>query len=398
MELQTESRAARRFSYSLLLTVVGFAVLHSTLPVLMNDIIDEFKLFGVSEGMMSSMINLGGIIALLTTPLLQGRIKKTLVLILSGALQVLMTVLTGAAPVFPLLLFACVVLGMGFSWFDTYANSNIVDVNQGRSSKYLGALHGCFGIGALLTPLVIQSLLPGLGWRNVYFTIAGLMLAAVLQFIFTSERSKGELTETVAEEQKLKAREVMTYIKEKRNILLLLSGIFYSATQAGLMTWLVRYMTVRFDAELLGATAFSVYWIFSTLSRFLAPRIKVSPIKLHIYGVLLSGIFQAAGVLSGSAAVMCIAAGAIGLVSGQCMPMLVNEGSSRYPGRTLLPTTVMLLTMRAAGMLIPLLMGAVSGFSSITVSMYIPVATAILSGLAGIMILRISSDAEKASV
>jgi hypothetical protein len=226
--------------------------------------------------------------------------------------------------------------------------------------------------------------------------IAGLMLAAVLQFIFTSDRSKGELTETASPEQKLKAREVMTYIREKRNILLLASGIFYAATQAGLMTWLVRYMTVRFDAELLGATAFSVYWIFSTLSRFLSPRINMPPIKLHIYGVLLSGVFQAAGVLSGSAVVMCIATGAIGLVSGQCMPMLVNEGSSRYPGRTLLPTTVMLLTMRAAGMLIPLLMGAVSGFSSITVSMYIPVATAFLSGLAGIMILRIPFAGQKA--
>jgi fucose permease len=305
--------------------VIGFAVLHSALPVLMNDIIEEFHLFGVGEGMMSSMINLGGIIALITTPLLQGRIKKTLVLLLSGTLQVLMTALTGGSPFFSVLLFACVVLGMGFSWFDTYANSNIVDVNQGRSSKYLGALHGCFGIGALLTPLLIQSLLPGLGWRNVYFVIAGLMLAAVMQFLLTTKSSKKELTNTVTEEQKLKMSEVIAYIKEKRNVLLLLAGVFYSATQAGLMTWLVRYMTVRFDAELLGATAFSIYWIFSTLSRFLAPRIKTPPIRLHIYGVLLSGIFQAAGVLSGSAVVMCIATGAIGMVSGQCMPMLVTK-------------------------------------------------------------------------
>jgi hypothetical protein len=44
------------------------------------------------------------------------------------------------------------------------------------------------------------------------------------------------------------------------------------------------------------------------------------------------------------------------------------------------------------------LMGAVSGLSSITVSMYIPVATALLSGLAGIMALRSSSARKKASI
>ncbi len=383
-----QSTLAKQLSYSILILISGYALVTMAMSVLMNHVIDEFGLVGAQEGSMSSMISFGGMLALLSTPLLQGHIKKTTMLIVSGVLQVAMMAVTGFAPTYGVLLAVCILLGISGGWTDSYCNSSIVDINRENSSKYLGALHGWYGVGGLAAPLLIQALLRSMDWRGVYFALSVVVGLTLLQFLLAARRIKGRFDVSGMEEPRLKRHEMADFLKDKRNLLLLCAGVFYAFTQTGLLVWVVRYMTVRFDAELLGASALSAFWVFGTLSRFLAPRIKMRPLKLFIIGAGAAGVLQAAGVLSASPVVMVIATGMIGLFSGQCMPMILDEAAQRYPGRTSLPTSLMLFVTCVARVLMPLIMGGLSAAISVAASMLIPVGTGILAGLLGVVALR----------
>jgi len=379
---------SRRLTYSILVLIGGYALANTAMSVTLNHVIGEFRLTGAQEGSMASAISLGGMFALLSMPLLQGRVRKSALLLLAGALQLLMMALTGLAPGYAVLLSACVLLGVSGGWIDTNCNSAVVDINRGNSARYLGALHGSYGIGALATPLIIQALLRGMSWRYAYLVLAALTGLALLPLAFSARGLRDSADQRGMAEERLGRSEIAAYFKTPRNLLLLLASILYACTQSGMLVFMVRFMTVRYHQELLGATALSLFWVFATLSRFLAPRLPLRPIRSFILGAVLAGVFQTAGVLSGSPYVMVASAAAVGLVSGHCLPMLINEAARGYPGRTSLPTSLMLFFNYVGRVLTPLVMAALAVHISLSGSMLIPAGAGILAGIAGFAVSR----------
>jgi MFS family permease len=333
------------------------------------------------------MISLGCIAAYLIVPALQGRIRKTTVLVASAVLVALSFFTLGAPLSYIGMIGACIVLGIGFGWMDTYCNSTMVDLHARDSASQLGLLHGGFGVGSLISPLVITGLLAVVTWQQISLLMGGLTLLIGLVFIvILAIFFRGEQTAT--RENILSAATLKAYLLKKRSIFILLAGFMYAATQAGLTVWLVRYMTLRYDAEALGSTALSIYWICATASRFLAPRIRLRPLKLFLIGVLTSCAFQLVGVLSGNAFIMCVMVGAIGLVTGFCIPMLVSENAIGQAGNTSLTTSALFVTMCLARILIPIFMGLVSDGISVSIAMLTPALSGALAGAFAVFALR----------
>jgi MFS family permease len=377
-----------RITGAVFLLVMGFALCNNIIQNTMGPIIKNFSLLGARQGLMSSMISLGSVIALILAPLLQGRVRKLTMLSIAALLQALMLGLSGYSPTFGVLLAACVLLGLGGGWTDNYANSLIVDLHGKNSPRYLGMLHGFFGIGGLLTPLVIGAVLTAYPWRTAYIIAA--MIFGIISGIFSAIALKSRrklITQSGPLEKRFTAGMLMGYLRSRRNLLLIAAGIMYSASQQGFAGWLIRYMDVRFHAEILGSAALSLFWIASTLSRFLAPLIKARPLAVFSVGTLLSAGALIGGVLLGGAAAMCVAAALIGLVSGHSMPMLLGEAASGYRGNTSLPTSVMLLCMTISRMAMPLLMGGVSAWS-IAAVLCLPAAAAACAGVFGALSMR----------
>ncbi len=144
-----------------------------------------------------------------------------------------------------------------------------------------------------------------------------------------------------------------------------LATMLYAASQAGFLVWIVRYMTLQYNAESLGSVALSLYWLFGTISRVFAPKLKVRPLVLILVGVVLTFMFQVAGVLSGSAVVMCIAGAAIGLVSGHCVPMILSVANAENPGNSSLIACSFLISIYATNSISPLLMGALASLAGV---------------------------------
>lgn len=390
-----EQKQARRFTYSILVLIFAYSFVMSTPGLLTNGMKYDFNLSDVELGLVSSFISVGGLLALISVPLLQGRVRKWTMLLLSASVQAVLLICLGAAPVFWMLLASYMLLGAGMGWLDSYCNFSIVDINSGNSAKYMGALHGVFGVGAFLAPVAVQALLGVTGWRSINYISAGLMGLAIIFFIVQTGRDSGRANVSCIDEPRLKFIEIKEYLKDRYNLLLIGGGVMYSACQSVSVFWVVRYAAVSFgDEGAAGAMALSAIWLMSTISRFSAPHIKVRPLKLFAIGVSSIGVFQVAGVLLGSPAALIAAYGAIGLFSGLCMPMIMNEITIRYPGRTSLPTSVNMFMMYGARIVMPLIAGVLATYSSITISMLLPLITSVIGGLFALMAVRMDTERE----
>lgn len=361
--MTTQHKGTKSVTNSLLVLIAGYALCGGSISVLMNQIIDEFSLVGAGQGLMTSMISVGSMLAILAVPFFQGRLKKTLILSVSALLQCTMMAAIGLSPSFALLLAACLLMGVGGGWVDNYANSSIMDIHKNNSSKYMGLLHGCYGVGAVLTPLFIQGLLFFTGWRNVYLAASVLALGVALQFMAVARRQKAVFASTADAEGRLDAAQIKRYFSDKYTLMIVLCSFFYGLTQAGLLGWMVRYMKVSFNNEALGAVTVSVFWLFATISRFAAPRIKVPPLRLIMGGLGLSILFHSAGVLLGNPWLMVAFTAANGLASGHCAPLIIHEGVVRHPGYTSTATSITMLVNRLSAVGMPLLVGAVAALS-----------------------------------
>ncbi len=383
------TKAAGKITAAAFVSIFVFAVAFSLTSVTVNEIVSEFSLSGTSEGFMSSFMSFGGLLALIIAPFAQGRVNKLAMLVLAGALQGVALIVCGVSGQFFLFCAACAFMGIGGNIVDAYANSAVVDVRKAQAPKYLGYLHGLYGIGSLLAPLSIYALLQALNWRGVYGIVAAVMLLSAAAVFFMTRGSRSELAAAV-EETKITKADFREYLGQRRNVFLCLTGAFATMAQTGVLVWAVRYMTLRFDAEGMGALSLSAFWICATVSRFLVVRFKIAPMRLLIWGSLIGGVFIVAGVLSASAYVMCVMTGALGFAIGNIMPVLFSECAKGYEGRTTFTTSAMMLVMLVTRIIIPLLMAYFSAYVSVSLGMLLPAAFSFIAAGFGFWTVRVS--------
>ena len=382
-----QNRAQRTMSFGILMLIGVFGLTNSFQSVVMNRVVDAYQLTGGAQGIMSSMINLGSILAFFAAPMLQGRLKKTSMLIIACLLLAASFFLLGGTQVFAAMIVASILAGLGFGWLDTNCNAVMVDLHPENSASYLGLLHGGFGVGSLISPLLITALFAVITWRGVSFVMGAVVAVTGVAFLAILSRSQRN-TPASAPEQPLTFAATRSFLTKRKNVLMLISGMLYAITQSGLLIWLVRYMTLQYGAETLGSTALSIYWVCATLSRFFAPRLPMRPLKLFVLGALLSCVFQTVGVLSGSPIVMCVMVGIIGLVTGHCVPMLLSEITRGQQGNSALAASATLVSMCFMRILVPVGMGAIAGAVNISVAMLTPAVSGALAGILALVVLR----------
>ncbi|HAX40421.1 MAG TPA: hypothetical protein DCY10_06070 [Clostridiales bacterium] len=385
--MDASRRSVRLLTAGVVMLISVYGLLSNYQSVVLNSVVESYRLVGGAQGLMSSMINIGAVAAFITAPMLQGRIRKTTMLLLGAAVLVLSFFLLGAGRAVAALIGACLLTGIGFGWVDANCNAVIVDLHHDKSAKFLGLLHGGFGVGGLIAPILISALLAVMSWHAVSYLMGVLIALAGLAFLLLLAAARKGVP-VAKKEQPLTFAAVKAFLFQRKNALMLLATIHYAVAQSGLLIWIVRYMTLRYNAEALGSVALSIYWVCATLSRFFAPRLPIRPLKLFLLGVLLTCVFQAIGVLSGSAVVMCVMSGVIGLVSGHCVPMILSEASSDNPGFSSLIASSFLISIFATNIFAPLFMGALASWAGLDTMMLTPAASAAFSALIVLIILR----------
>jgi len=385
----SSERAAGAITTAAFTTMFVYSLVVSLPSILINDVVETFSLEGTDEGLMGALTSFGFMLSIFFVVMVQGRAKKTTVLVIALAAQAIAVFACGFSPVFLLFCTACVFVGFSGGFLDTFNNSVIVDVRESESTKYLGYLHGLFGVGSLLSPLIFMLILRNTDWRGVHYVLA-VASALVMLFVFIITRKTGSTRNKAAAREHLFTKsDLLAYMKIKRNITLAMAGFFAMLTIASVMVWIVRYMTLRYDAAEIGALSITVYWICATVNRFLlAPIIKRAPVKFFVLGAFFSGISLLIGVVSGSSVVFCVCIGIFGLCSGHFIPVLVSESAVGYDGRTTFTTSVIMFLMSLARIAAPIMMAFLSTQISLTIGMMLPITTAIAAMICGLFAIK----------
>jgi len=377
-------RAVKQITSAAFISIFVYSIVVSIPGVLINEVVDAFSLSGTDEGLMGALTSLGFLLSMFFVVMIQGRFKKTVVLASAFVVQSFALFFCGFSPTFLLFCIFCTLIGFSGGFIDTFTNSSVVDLQTGDNTKSLGFLHGLFGVGSLLSPLLFVWLLQYTDWRGSHYMAAiASVLVAVLVFTLTN-RSGKDLNENVVREHLFTKADLLAYLRVKRNAALAFSGFFAMFSIAAVLVWIVRYMTLQYNAAELGALSITVYWICSTINRFLFVHFtKRAPMLFFSLGAVLSGICVIVGVFSGNPVILCVMMGAFGLCSGHFIPVLISECAAGYEGRTTFTTSFIMFVMCIARVISPIIMAFTSTQVSLSAGMMIPVAATLAAAGCG---------------
>jgi len=375
---RNQKSAAGTITTAALVSIFIYSLVVSLPGILINDVVEAFSLEGTEEGLMGALTSLGFMFSLFFTVLIQGRARKSTVLISAYAAQAIMLFACGFSPTFYLFCIGCVFIGFSGGFIDTSSNSVIVDVRRDDSARYLGYLHGLFGVGSLASPLLYIWVQRYIDWRGTHYALAVASVLVMLFMCFLSRKLGNEQSGASEREHLFTKADLLAYMRVRRNAALALAGFFAMFTIACTMVWIVRYMTLRYDAAELGVLSISIYWVCSTVNRFfLAQVIKRSPMKFFALGSALSAASLLIGIFSGNPVVFCAMMGVFGFSSGHFIPVLISECAAGYEGRTTFTTSLIMFVMCIARIVSPLMIAFLSTQISLTAGMLLPVAAAI---------------------
>lgn len=376
------------YNLSLKGSVISTAVCSGILVVLLNDIIDSYQIKGTQEGLMSSMISIGSLAALFTTILLQGRFRKANFIVVCGALAAIMMIVQGIPMSFPLFLAAGLLMGYGNGGADACQSAFLADLNKEDTPRHMGAMHGIFGIGSVLTPIILHSMLNYCHWRTIYRIVGAVCLLFILQFAFVTRYLKTRVRVTAGADSHFTRSSFRKFLSEKYTLLLLLNMFFGAAAQSGVIVWTIRYVSVYLNSPDIAGICLSVYWIASTVSRFCSPLIPLKPYQLLTFGAVSSAILWAIALTVNHPAAIFTACILVGLASGSCIPMSLSEGAAINREQTGMSTSMLMIFKSFGQILSPIMVAFISSRFDMQAGMLITSLFFGLNGLFCILMIR----------
>ena len=378
----------KRMLYALcvFLCLILFALFSTSQGVLLTPIVEHYGLTESQQGVPNAALNIGCAAALLTSLFVMGRVAKPRLMLIAFAATIVFILPLSLRPSFILLARLYLLVGLAVGYIDTLASSAMADLFQGKqAARMMGALHAMFGIGGMISPVVMGGLMRGgLRWNQVYLVIAGIGVLFALYVLPVGRGWMRDVTDGRTESLRLSGGMLKRFFGSREQLLILLSVLAYAYYLGGVTVWTDRYIDVELHNTQLGAMALSLFWLGMTACRLLAPNLKISPVRYIPVSGLLSAAALAGGILSGNAYIMCGAAVVTALLVGAVIPMILHVSCERFSENTMLATTAVLLCVYAGQAAGPAVIGQMEGALSIGTGLLTCAAAVGLSGLAAL--------------
>lgn len=305
---QTDARSSGKMAattgYFGAYVVLGLATaaLGPTLPALAENT-------GSTLGMISLVFtahSLGCLVSAILGGRLYDRLPGHSVLIISMLIVAAMLALVPLVPELWLLLAILLVEGLAAGTLDIGGNTLLMWTQRERVGPFMNALHFFFGIGAVLSPIIIGTVVGlsgGITWA--YWTLALLALPAVLWLL---PRPSPNAPEAAQDEPTGGVKLVLV-------ALVALILFLYVGAELGFGGWVYTYaLTLGLGTETSAAYLTSAYWGALTLGRLLAIPVaaRVRPSRI-VAGSLLGGLLSIALIALWPQSAVALWAGAMGM-------------------------------------------------------------------------------------
>ncbi len=296
---------------------------------------------------------LGNLLAGVGSDLLgRGRLVWLAALLLGLAL-----VVAAASGQWLLFVVGLLVISGAQSALSTGINAMIADANRERRAQALNTLHGVYGVGAAISPLLIGYLLGGgLPWR---WALGGsgliwLIYGVVVYLLYRGENHKQDRAQTQRTEWQM--------LREGPFLALFLIAFAYNGIAWSLLGWIAVFMEQSAGlSTFLSISMIAVFYVALTIGRFLcaayAERIGYT-FTLLILGI---GITLTYGlVVFGTPLVVAVGVFLTGLSLSGLFPTALALGAQRYPEQTGTVSGILSVAMTLGSMIPPLWTGIIA--------------------------------------
>jgi len=329
------------------------------------------------SGVLLSCQSVGNLLAVLAAgflPIYLGRRRAILATAIWMAAGYL--IFAGGIGTPALLIAACLMTGVARGGNSNFANTMISTLPSRKAAQGYNLLHGCFAIGALLSPLLLifcAGRWPGLGWR---ITAALLGLLCVSQLVVYAKMPLPQ----EKPERSLKAVD-HSFLKVKQFWLGAAMLLFYISTEYAIVGWLVTYFqdigVLSADhAQMMNSLLWFVIFIGRMVGASIAGRVSRSALLLTD-GVGLFAFFLVM-FFSRTPGPIILGLTGVGFFMATIYPTAFAFGSDCIKGNDL-GCSIMTFTGSAGGIITPALVGFVAERAGIRAGMGLIVAyTALL--------------------
>ncbi|KAK2766962.1 hypothetical protein FQN54_006278 [Arachnomyces sp. PD_36] len=243
---------------------------------------------------------LGFILAAPCTYYLENRLGRSRVYMLSFALLVATYVAIVCHPPFPVVVVAFFLLGFGLA--TNLALNNVFCANLAERTLALGALHGSYGIGGTVGPLMATAIASnGIQWPFVYFISLGI---SAFNLVFSGwtfrnyekdfpSQVHAPLQQTTSQQDSESPSKKQLLKQAVKNRVTLLGALFifaYQGAEVSISGWVVSFLIAYRNGDPSNVGYVSAgFWAGITIGRFLLSH------PAHKFGEKISVVVLIAG-------------------------------------------------------------------------------------------------------
>jgi fucose permease len=354
------------------LGLIGYAFIGTAavlMPSVMPSITDEFAAAGLTLaaiGLIFPARSLGSMVGNVAAGVGSDLIGRQRLVWLSALALAAALALTAAAKLWVLFVLGFVLVSVAQASLATGINALVADANRGARGRALNILHGVYGAGAAVSPLVIGALIErGLPWR---WALAGTGLIWLL-FGLLMAAARAAVPE-VGEKQATKLD--LGMLRDRSLLSLFLIAFIYNGVAYSLLGWVAVFMQRGAGfSTFLSVAMISVFYVALTIGRFLCAAFAE---RLGYAGTLL---VLAAGVtltyplvvLDLTPAIAVAGVFLTGLGLSGLFPTALAYGARLYPAQTGTVTGTLNVAMTLGAMAPPLWTGVIAETWSLQVAL-----------------------------
>ncbi|CAN5553085.1 MFS transporter [soil metagenome] len=341
------------------------------IPSVMPSITNEF----VAKGMTLAAIGLifpagavGGILGNILSGVGSDIIGRRRLVWLSALILSAALAFTAGAKLWALFMIGYVLVSATQAALSTGINAMIADANRESRARALNILHGVYGAGATVSPLIIGYLIQrGLQWRWALGGVGVIWLTYSLIAYLLSRTAAPE--ERSGKVQKLD----LAMLRDAPFLALFVIGFIYNGIAVSLLGWVAVFMQKSAGfSTLFSVSMISVFYVALTIGRFLcaayAERLGYAKTLLVLAcGITLTYPLVVLGI--NSPVLMVTGVFLTGLSLSGLFPTSLAYGSRLYPEQTGTLSGTLSVALTLGSMVPPLWTGVVASIWSFQVAL-----------------------------
>jgi FHS family glucose/mannose:H+ symporter-like MFS transporter len=340
------------------------------IPSVMPSITAEFTAAGLTLatiGLIFPAGAAGGILGTLLAGMISDVIGRRRLVWLSALLLACALVLASSAQLWALFVIGFVLVSAAQGGLSAGINAMIADAQREARARALNTLHGVYGVGAAISPLIIGALIErGLAWRWALAGTGAIWLSyalAVSLLYRTEQHNPGGAS--------IKKFDV-GMLRQTPFLMLFLIAFIYNGVAVSLLGWVGVFIKQSAGAStLFSVSLISVFYIALTLGRFLCAGLSerigyASTILILAIGITLTYPLV---VLSSGPLLMAVGVFLTGLSLSGLFPTALAYGARHYPQQTGIVTGTLSVALTFGSMIPPLWTGVIAEASGLQIAL-----------------------------